>query len=224
MRISNFKLGIGVPTNFPMVPSPFFDSFITMEKPDYCYLRALDGKIDDMRNQLAREALLSHCTHLIMMDADQTYHPQTIPRLLAHRLPIVGCLVYRRYPPFDPLMLTGGIGGYTGITTWEPDALVEVDATGTGCLLFDTEVFRGMPYPWFRFRTTGAGDTVGEDFGFCADLRARGYRIYVDTSVPAGHLTSLIVNDGTYRLYGRVKDAEQKAMHSTAHGVRQTTP
>ena len=214
MKISNFKLGIGVPTNFPMVPSPFFDSFIQMEKPDYSYLRATDGKIDDMRNQIALEALRSGCTHVIMMDADQTYHPQTIPRLLSHRLPIVGCLVHCRYPPFHPTMFRQTATDYEIVTTWEPDALVEVDQTGTGCLLFETEVFRAMPFPWFRFRTNGAGDVVGEDYGFCRDLRARGYRIFVDTSVPAGHLTSLVVNEGTHRLYQRLKDAERTAQQT----------
>lgn len=216
MRISNFKLGIGVPTNFPMVPSEFFDTFIQMEKPDYVYLRAMDGKIDDMRNQIALQALQARCTHVIMMDADQTYHPQTIPRLLAHRLPVVGCLVHCRYPPFHPTLFRKTATDYEIITAWAPDALVEVDQTGTGCLLFEAEVFRDMPYPWFRFRTNGAGDVVGEDYGFCRDLRARGVRIFVDTSVPAGHLTRLIVNEGTHRLYQRLKDAERTAQQTTA--------
>lgn len=214
MRISNFKLGIGVPTNFPMVPSEFFDTFIQMEKPDYLYLRAMDGKIDDMRNQIALQALQARCTHVIMMDADQTYHTQTIPRLLSHRLPVVGCLVHCRYPPFHPTLFRKTGTEYENITSWEPDALVEVDQTGTGCLLFDTEVFRAMPYPWFRFRTNGAGDVVGEDYGFCRDLRARGYRIFVDTSIPAGHLTRLVVNEGTHRLYQRLKDAERTAQQT----------
>jgi len=211
MTISNFKLGIGIPTNFPMVSSEFFDSFITMEKPQFFYLRATRGNIEGMRNQLVTEALRSGLSHIIMMDSDQVYDIKTITQLLSHRLPIVGCLVYRRYPPFDPLMLKGTISKYQSILEWEPDSLVEVDATGTGCLLFDMEVFRSMPYPWFRFRQGPYGSVIGEDFGFCSDLREKGYRIFVDTSIPAGHLTHMVVNEGTWKLYSRMKEAELKA-------------
>lgn len=215
MKIGNFKLGIGVPLSFPMVPGAFFDSFIAMEKPDFIYLRSSAGPVDEMRNELVRQAIAAGCSHLIMMDSDQIYDPKTIPRLLSHRLPIVGCMVCRRYPPFDPIMLKGEIGSYKSITEWEKDSLVEVDATGTGCLLFNMDVFRKMPEPWFVFRSS-KGSPVGEDIGFCSDLRNAGYKIFVDTSVPAGHLTSMIVNEWTWRLYGRLKETEIK--HSIEHG------
>lgn len=222
--ITNFKLGVAIPLSFPMIPSAFFDSFITLEKPPYIYIRASHGNIDDMRNEMVYNALQSGCTHLIMMDTDQVYHEKTITRLLSHRLPVVGCLVYRRYPPFDPLMLKGDIDTYLTISEWDKDELVEVDATGTGCLLFDMQVFRKMPYPWFRFRRRWKGDIVGEDIGFCSDLREAGYKIFVDTSIPSDHLTSMRINEGTWKLYNRVKEAELKAMHDIEHGITITKP
>lgn len=218
-KITNMKLGIGIPLSFPMVPGAFFDSFVAMEKPDFVYLRASHGPIDMMRNDLVREALRLGCTHLIMMDTDQVYQRDTITRLLAHMLPIVGCLVYRRYPPFDPLMLRGQITKYQTVKEWSPGDLVEVDATGTGCLLIETEVFRTLPGPWFRFRQSEEGGDVGEDIGFCSDARAAGYRICVDTGCVAGHLSQLIINNGTWKLYNRLKEAEIKAAHEIEHGV-----
>jgi len=147
VRISNLKLGIGIPNNFPMVPSAFFDSFICMEKPDYVFLRSSFGPIEEMRNNIVRDALLQGCTHLILMDTDQVYPVDTITRLLSHRLPVVGCLLFRRYPPFDPLMLTGEVTKYSTVTEWKDGELVEVDATGTGCVLYDMEVFTRIPDP-----------------------------------------------------------------------------
>lgn len=214
MRISNFKLGIAVPVNFPMVPDAFFDSFIAMEKPDFTFLKSSRAGIENMRNELVTDALITRCTHIIMMDSDQVYHPKTITRLLSHRLPIVGCLVYRRHPPFDPLMLRGTTSHYKTVTEWEPDSLVEVDATGTGCILFEMDVFRSISYPWFRFRVGPYGAPIGEDFGFCHDLREKGFKIYVDTSIPAGHLSQLVINDGTWKLYNHMKEAELKASKS----------
>lgn len=217
MRVSNFKLGIGFPLTHHYLPSAFFESVLAMEKPPFIFFRTSNGPIDQMRNSLVREALAEGCTHLIMMDVDQCYHQNTIPRLLSHKKPVVGCLVYRRYPPFDPLMLRGKIDGYETIDKWEPGSLVEVDATGTGCLLFDMQVFRRMPAPWFRFRMNGAKQ-VGEDIGFCSDLRMAGYRIFVDTSVPAGHLSQMQITEGTWRLYTRLKEREAHA-HQVEHGV-----
>jgi hypothetical protein len=217
--ISNFKFGIGMPLSFHMVPSAFFDSFISMEKPPFIYLRTSNGPIDEMRNNIVREALKEKCTHLIMMDTDQCYHPRTITRLLSHKLPVVGALVYRRYPPFDPLMLKGEMNRYSNITEWEPESLVEVDATGTGCLLFDMQVFRSMPAPWFRARIDPkTKQPIGEDIGFCSDLKEAGYRIFVDTSVPAGHLSQIQVTDGMWKLWRKLRDAKANSL-KVDHGV-----
>jgi hypothetical protein len=218
-NVSNFKMGIGIPLSFPMIPSPFFDSFIMMEKPNFTYLRSSHAGIDDMRNDLVQQAMFSRCTHIIMMDTDQVYHPKTITRLLSHRLPVVGCLVYRRYPPFDPIMMVGSQGRYRSVPEWTPGDLVEVDATGTGCLLFEMSIFRKLPFPWFRFRKGTYGEMIGEDFGLCIDMKEAGYKIFVDTSIPAGHLTKMEVNEGTWKLFSKVKEAELKREHDLKHGI-----
>jgi hypothetical protein len=145
------------------------------------------------------------------MDTDQIYPVNTIPRLLSHRLPIVGCMVHRRYPPFDPIMLKGKPGEYYGADDWKPGDLVEVDATGAGCLMFDMKVFRAMPRPWFKFRRLEeTSEGIGEDIGFCCDLKAAGYKIYVDTALECGHLTTLCVNRQTHQLYKSMKIKQHK--------------
>lgn len=223
MKISNFKLGLATPLSYDRVPSAFFESFLIMDKPPFHWLRTSIGPIDDMRNNIVRQALADGITHLMMFDTDQIYQRDTITRLLSHKKDIVGCMVCRRYPPFDPLMLRGTISRYQTVSEWAPGELVEVDATGTGCLLFNMDVFRNMPDPWFKFRETEEGSPIGEDIGFCADLRAAGYRIYVDTACPAGHLSQMVVNEMTWRLYRRLKDEQAKAAHVQEHGVISTT-
>jgi hypothetical protein len=209
MEVTNIKLAIGFPLSFNMIPAPFLETIMTIERPDFLFIQAYNGPIDEMRNDLVLRALNNKCTHLIMMDTDMTYHPKTLSRLLSHNLDVVGALCYRRYPPFDPLMLKGTINHYETIKEWEPDSLVEVDATGTGCLMFNTDVFRKMPLPWFKFRKNPdeeKGGSIGEDIGFCYDLREAGYRIFVDTSIPSGHLTTMIVNHGTWKLYEKMRE------------------
>jgi hypothetical protein len=215
MKISNMKLAVMVPLSFPHVPASFFHSFVLMEKPDFIYIHADNGPIHALRNNCVERALSEGCTHGIFMDTDQVYHPLTITRLLSHRLPVVGALVHRRYPPFDSLMLRVIEGPqfnrYDSIDEWKEGELVEVDATGGGCLMFDMQVFRKMPRPWFRDDKAPEGlPPIGEDIGFCQDLKAAGYKIFVDTSVPAGHLTTMIVNRQTNRLYRAMKGEQQK--------------
>jgi len=222
MKISNQHLAIGIPCTFPFIPSSFFYSFVMMEKPAFTFVHADNGHIDDLRNNLVDKALEIGATHLLMCDVDQVYHPDTITRLLSHRLPVVGALVHRRYPPFDSLMLkTVEIderrNGYVSIDEWKDGELVEVDATGGGCLMFNMEVFRKIPRPWFKTSLNPDGSVVGEDIGFCQELKKAGYRIFVDTSVPAGHLTTMIVNTATNRLYRACK-SEQAAKAALVGG------
>ncbi len=202
------KLGIAIPNNFQMVPSAFMDSFLMMEKPPCVYLRSgASHDLAGLRNGLVKLALEQGCTHIIMMDVDQIYPVDTLTRLLSHNKDIVGGKVHRRYPPFDPLMLKGDINSYENVMEWKKGELVEVDATGTGCLLFNMDVFRNMPAPWFKFRRkdNGDADDVGEDIGFCSDARKAGYKIYVDTGCKIGHLSWMVVSEETHLMYKAMK-------------------
>jgi len=184
-----------------------------MQKPDWVYFRANTGSIEEMRNEIVKSAMASACSHLIMMDADQVYPPETIPRLLSHNLPVVGALVHRRWPPFDPIIYKGEINSYVGIEEWEKDSLIEVDATGTGCILYSMEVFENTQKPWFQSRSNivdSANHPIGEDIGFCSELRKSGYKIFVDTSITIGHLSEIEITDGTWKLYKKMKEAEKK--------------
>jgi hypothetical protein len=225
MKITNTRLAIGVPLSFPWVPSSFFHSFIQMEKPDYTYLyEDSTGPIHELRNNLVSKALEVGATKLLMCDIDQVYHPLTVTKLMAHNLPVVGALVHRRYPPFDSLMMKivdidKDTKAYASIDDWDDGELIEVDATGTGCIMYDMSVFRKIPKPWFKSEYGPGGIPIGEDFGFCLALKNAGYKIFVDTSIPAGHLTTMIVNTATNKLYRAMKTPQQKDAADIALGV-----
>ena len=214
MRVSNQRLVIGIPCSFPMVHVSFFYSFLYMERPDFVLVHADNGPVDALRNNIVERALQLGATKLLMMDADMVYHPKTVTSLLSHNLPIVAALCFRRYPPFDSIMLMLTDKGYQSVKKWEEGELVEVDATGAACIMYDMEIFRKMPRPWFRFKThpdTGLG--IGEDVGFCQDLKAKGYKIFVDTSIPADHLTTMAVNEATNKLYDQMKRQQFDALN-----------
>jgi len=213
MKISNFHLAIGIPCSFPSVPFDFFRSFTLMEKPSYTLITKTNGPIDTLRNDIVEKALQEGATSLLMCDVDQVYDPQTVTKLLAHNLPIVSAKVNRRYPPFDPIILRLTEEGYKplGIGDYKPDSLVECDATGNGCVLYSMDIFRKLPYPWFEFKKhPDTGMIIGEDVHLCQKLKETGYKIYVDTSIEIGHLTTMIVNDATHKLWCAMQIAKEK--------------
>ncbi len=212
---NEIRLAIGVPCSFPSVPASFFHSYALMNKPAHTYIHANNGHIDDLRNNIVERALYEGVTHLIMMDVDQVYPPETIKKLLAHNLPVVGCRVHRRYPPFDSLMMRiekvdENTNAYISVDDWEDGELVEVDATGGGCVMFNMDVFRALKYPWYETKLQENGNVLGEDIHLCQKIQKAGFKIFVDSAIEVGHLTTMVVNGATNRLYRCAKTEQQK--------------
>ncbi|MFA7287321.1 MAG: hypothetical protein WC055_00430 [Melioribacteraceae bacterium] len=220
MDKENIRLGIGLPLVDDKVHTAFLDSFVMMKKPNFVYIRPTfpSMQIDVIRNQLVKQALESGCTHLLMLDTDQVYHdPDMISKMLEHDKDVVSAIVHRRYPGFDPITLRGEPGKYLMVPDEEilaarelDNHLIEIDATGGGCLLYKTEVFLKIPPAWFEFSRTEGGDVIGEDVNFCYKLKQNGYKIYCDTSIDIGHLSNLEINWATYRLYGHLKKLQKE--------------
>jgi len=215
MKVSNVTLAIGIPCSFPSVPIGFFNSFVLMEKPSFQFIVADNGPIDTLRNDIVENALKLGISKLIMLDVDMVYHPKTITSLLGRNLPIVGALSFRRYPPFDSIMLKLTDTGYQSINDWEDGEIVEVDATGAACIMYDMSIFKKMPGPWFKFRKhPETGLSIGEDVGFCQELQAAGYKIFVDTSVPSSHLTTIAIDRKMNKLWEQMKLRQAAALEN----------
>jgi len=158
-----------------------------------------------------------------MMDTDQIYNdPDMIQKMLSHGKKVVGAKVHRRYTPFDPLLIRGGIGKHYSVPDEEIfkdgefASLVEVDATGCGCILYDTSVFIDLfPPPWFKLRVGDKGQPIGEDIGFCATLKEAGIDIFVDCSIDIKHLTLLAADWGSYKLYQKLAGSKGVKQNGT---------
>lgn len=216
IRITNFKLGVGIPTNFPMVWTEFFYSFAKMHKPaGYILLEPLDKheRIDEIRNGLCRLARAAGCSHLFMCDVDMVYHPNTLRGLLALDRDIAVGLAHRRYPPFDPLAMRGEPNTYEYVPLDEAygDAPYQVDNTGSGCMLVKLRTLEAIAEPWFEFGDNpdpNVGGKMGEDITFYWKARKAGLDIWIDPRVEAEHLTLFRVGRDTHRLYAKMKQAQ----------------
>jgi len=220
------KLAIAVPLTDQWVYTQFFFSFIKVIT-EYMSGLASRGKslsidvlmpdfpcqIDAARNNLVQQALLTGCTHILMMDTDQIYTTDNmIDKLLKHDKPVVGARVHRRYPPFDPLLLRGEVGELYQIPNEEIrdddgnfNNELSVEYTGTGCILYDMKIFNDMyPEKAFELKTGDKGQPVGEDIGFCDKLKKLEIPIVVDCSIDIKHLTLLATDWGTYKLFSKI--------------------
>lgn len=203
-------LGIAFPVVNDFVPRPFFTSYITLEKPvmfNYYEPELPHGEFAEslavVRNSLVLDALLDGCTYLFMADTDQRYPSNALTKLMSNGKDICGALVHKRYPHFNPVCLKGDIGHYDILPDEQMFSgdLLEVDATGTGCLFFNMRVFDKIPEPWFKFGKNERGESVGEDIYFCSKARKAGFRIFVDTSIRVKHLARFEVDENIYFLH-----------------------
>ena len=206
-------IAIGFPLVDDRVPVQFFTSFACMDKPsEYRLLLPYfphgpwTGSLADARNSLVQQALDDGCSHLLMLDTDQIYPVDTLTRLLSHNVDVCGVRVHRRWMPFDPIFLRGDIGKYLSVPDEEMYSgdLIQVDATGTGCLLFNMDVFLKVDPPWFEFGMH-EGKPVGEDINFCSKARQKNIEIYVDTSIEVGHLATMVVNKSLHQICKKMK-------------------
>ncbi len=203
------KLAIGFPLCNEMVRINFFTSFSCMEKPSYTFLLPefphgpWTETLAEARNSLVQQAQFEGCRKLFMMDTDQIYPLDCLTKLLTRQKDICGVRVHRRYPPFDPILIRRekGNGKYYRVSDEEMFSgdLVEVDATGTGALLFNMEIFDKIDEPWFKVITEISSRT-GEDIYFCEKAKEAGFRIFVDTSIEVDHLATIAINKPMYQM------------------------
>jgi hypothetical protein len=150
--------------------------------------------IPKQREALAEEVLQTDYTHLLWLDTDMRFPPDTILRMLNHHKRIVAANYVERRPPFKPVAFPQLQRASTRLYTEETSTgLVEVQAVGTGVMMVETDVFRQLPRPWFCVGwVKETQEFVGEDVFFCETARRNGEHIWLDhdLSKEVGHVGS----------------------------------
>ena len=212
------RIGLGIPLSDDKVYRQFHESWVKLIKPaNYTYLTPkFPGRIEDIRNQIVEQALEKGCTHLIFMDTDQIYPEDFLVKIMSHDKDVVGTAITKRYPPFNVLVMRGSLGKYRLVPDEDIENihLLECDASGTGAIMFRTEVFFHASEfgKWFQVSVTDDGRPIGEDVYFCSELRKAGYKIWIDTTIDIKHLGILAIDYNFYKLF---KDLENLRKETT---------
>lgn len=162
------------------------------------------SQIDRARNRLATDALAEGFEELMWIDSDMAFLPESVDRLRAHNLPIVGAL----YPTKVEKKLTSALLPDTqSVVLGQGGGLIEITYAATGFLLTRRQVYLdiqekerlplcnqrlGQPtWPFFlpMIIPDGDGHTyLGEDFAFCERARRCGYKLFADTTIRLEHI------------------------------------
>jgi len=206
--MDKIKLGIGVPLIQNTVPVEFFESFVSMRKPNnHVFFRSGGYQgLDVIRNNLVDAARKYGCTHLLFLDIDHRHNPDTITKLLSHNLPIVSGLSFMRVEPYSVCAFNGMINNYKSIENIPENELIEVDSVGSACLLVNMEVFDKIKKPYFSFMKNPDPNIqfdIGEDVYFCNLVKQAGYKIFIDTSCTNKHLGTVEVDKEFSAIWNR---------------------
>ncbi len=140
------------------------------------------GDIVSARAQLAQIALDQNATHILFVDSDMMFPPETLGKLLAHNLDIVGVEYNKRTWPLEPVQMPLEKDGA------KKDSIYKCDYVGTGLLLINTNVFKKISKPWFNFGRKEQKIVIGEDVWFCRSARDAGYDVWCDPTINVFHI------------------------------------
>jgi len=180
------------------------------------------ANLSQPRNTLAKMFLEQRAEWLLMVDADMTFPPDALDRLIAkadpEERPIVGGLCFGleadgRHTPtlFDVFKGPDGLPQVGRYREWPIDELMKVGGTGTAFLLIHRSVFErfdafeapdgttafNKTFPYFQ-ETEYYGKPIGEDLTFCFRAGFLGIPVYVDTSLHIGHIKQRELNFASY--------------------------
>lgn len=159
-------------------------------------------RTDNARNHFVAkfiEMATSDNDVLIMLDADQVHPADTLFRLVAWNVDVVGALYFKRRAPYEPVFYNREDGVLKPPTHWK-FGLLPCAVVGTGAIAIRRRVFdklktAGFEFPWFRYvyadRST-AFDSEDMYFGKCCEQA--GIQHHVDTSFVSEHLMTVKVN------------------------------
>lgn len=187
------KVAICIPT-LDMCPIDFalsLASMLTTRAYDKKFQRDVDlallhqtgSIIMDARNNLVKRAQEINATHVLFLDSDMAFPPDTLRRLIDHHVPIVCGSYVKRVPPHQVL------GEPDRAAPRHPSGLIPMQTIPLGCALISLKVFDAMEEPYFRYLTTSTG-TISEDTFWSVRAREKGFTIYMDPKLTAelGHV------------------------------------
>jgi hypothetical protein len=162
------------------------------EKYTLDVILAEHGRIDDMRNTVARNAIDGGYDYLFWMDSDMIFPFDCLIVLLQYLenddWEAVSGLYTHKVAPYHPHIypkIDSESQRFLIPKTFPLDQPIIVEGAGFGCLLMRVDVFKRLKKPFFTMAFDDGKMTVGEDLDFCRKAKMR---MLLDPNVRCRHL------------------------------------
>jgi len=133
--------------------------------------------VTEARNLCVTAALKAKVDWVLFLDSDMVFPADTMKRLHARQVPIVGATYPRKMWPLAFI----GTRKDGAPFTLSDRGMVEAGRVPTGCLLIKADVFAQLKAPYFRCGyDEQAGLVLGEDFWFSDRVRELGLPLWCD--------------------------------------------
>ena len=168
------------------------------------YFSVNDSLVARARNDLVDNFLKSGCTHILMIDSDQGWTPEAVPKMIEFDKDFITGAVVSRKPNCEEYALTIKTDE-NRFPIVDDDGLLECGTNGVAFALIKRKVFEIIkecktsvhnPYPYFQHRYFENGDHYGEDTYFVKLWQGYG-KVYLYPDITFKHGT----NEGNYHKY-----------------------
>ncbi len=174
--------------------SSFYASLVGLERPaDTISMFSTSAVISQNRNKITEEALRQGVDWVLYLDDDQILQPDTLLKLLDTGHDVISAHYIQRQHPFNSVLMRQFNSGVTWHQLEPTDrGIVEVEASGAGCLLVRRNVLEALKPPYW---TIGQIDPAswGDDIWFCKQIRNAGFKVYCDLENQIGHIMTSFV-------------------------------
>lgn len=211
VRTASIRAFIATPTYTGKVDNSYMFSLLQsirkLDAAGICfdhYLLSYNCHVDDGRNAIVRDFLLSDCTDLVFIDADVAWQADDLVRLIKHDRDVVAG-VYPKRASHDldfPVWVEPGT-----ILQADDDGLVEVSGAPTGFMKIKRHVLEKLvkanehrqyigkgsnsgndPYTVVFERDIADGHRWSGDYNFCRIWRKAGGKVFVDPEMFLSHI------------------------------------
>lgn len=199
------KIAIGLIDNHPYLPKKFafsllgmvttFNEWATRQKKEEYTLDVIiaeHGRIDDMRNTVARNAIDGGYDYLFWADTDMVFPFDCLVVLLQYLendgYEAMSGLYTHKVAPYHPHIYPKIDWKSQRFVIPKSFPLTEpiiIEGAGFGCLLMRVDVFKRVERPYFTMAFEDGKMTVGEDLDFCRKAKMK---MLLDPNVRCRHL------------------------------------
>lgn len=172
------RVVIATPSRGDVCATYAYDLAYLMRTSQATFVLSMGSLLPTLRSSLAGHAVNAGATHILFIDSDMRFPPDTIMQLVSRKKSVIGANC--RVRATNQIAWTARQGdGF--ISSVGKQGIQQVEVLGFGVTLIETKMFEELEEPLFFIPWDSVNSKyVGEDVFFCNKIRDAGYEVWAD--------------------------------------------